>query len=687
MTEKPAPPTLLLCNCQGTMEIDGARLARALGREAALPVHRELCRSQTTAYEAALRADGDVVVACRQEAPLFREIAGEVATGTDADGRLDFVDIRDRAGWCARKPDALPKMAALIAEARHVAKPTGLTTLRSEGICLVYGAGQPALDAAQRLSGRLSVSLILTDATDTLPPAVADIAVARGRIRRLSGHLGAFEVEVDDYAPALPSSRAAFEFAMARNGAKSTCNLVVDLSGGRPLINDHRRDGYLRADPNDRAAVAELLFTASDLVGEFEKPIYVAYDAAICAHARSGKIGCSKCLDVCPTGAITPAGDHVAIATAICGGCGNCSAVCPTGAVSYALPPRADVVARVEIVLETYLRAGGTRPILLVHDEGHGAPLISAIARAGRGLPANVIPLALNSSLLLGHDLMLAMLASGAGQIVVLAPPEHPEELAALESQAALAMAFLDGLGYAGPRIRVVVEHDPDSVETTLHELPALPQIERRPIPGLGTKRDLARTALSRLHEQAPTPQSYIDLPKGAPYGRMVVATDGCTLCLSCVGACPTGAITDHPERPELAFTQAACVQCGLCVATCPERVVTLAPGYDFTTAALSPAVIKTEEPFACVRCAKPFGAKSSIERVVARLEGHSMFRNPEQIRLIQMCEDCRVVTLAERGDDPFRGGERPRMRTTDDDLKAAEQAKKTGRKPEDFLS
>ena len=33
---------------------------------------------------------------------------------------------------------------------------------------------------------------------------------------------------------------------------------------------------------------------------------------------------------------------------------------------------------------------------MLVHDDAHGAPLIDALARFGDGLPANVLPLAVN---------------------------------------------------------------------------------------------------------------------------------------------------------------------------------------------------------------------------------------------------------------------------------------------------
>src|SRR5690606_17882687 len=101
----------------------------------------------------------------------------------------------------------------------------------------------------------------------------------------------------------------------------------LDLSGGKPLFSDRRRDGYVHADPANPAAVAKAMFKVSDLVGEFEKPRYVEFDATICAHARSQKVCCTNCLDSCPTGAISPAGDHVAVDPGICGGCGTCSAV------------------------------------------------------------------------------------------------------------------------------------------------------------------------------------------------------------------------------------------------------------------------------------------------------------------------------------------------------------------------
>ncbi|MEW5961934.1 MAG: 4Fe-4S dicluster domain-containing protein [Pseudomonadota bacterium] len=677
--------TLLVCNCQRTMHVDGDAIGRALGRPEALAVHSELCRGGLAAFERALEGGRRVHVACRQEAPLFREVAAERGHG---DVRLAFTGIREEAGWCEDMGGATPKMAALLAAGRHVAVPAPLTTLTSDGVCLVYGKGQIALDVARALESRLSVSVLLTDVEDALPPRVVAAPIARGRIRSAKGALGNFDIVVDGYAPMLPSSRRKLDFAMPRDGASSRCDVILDVSGGTALFpGGDRRDGYLRADPGDPAAVAKAMLAASDLVGEFEKPIYVDYNASICAHARSQKVGCRSCLDHCPLGAITPDGDHVKIDPAICGGCGNCAAVCPTGAASYAFPARADVITRAGLLVRTYLAAGGTRPVLLLHDERHGGELVGAMARFGRGLPANVLPLGLYSVLQTAHELLVAMLVLGAEHVVVLVSPERRDEMQALTSQIALGEAILAGLGYEGGRLHVLVEHDPDAVEAALYGLERKSAIEPQALAPLGGKRDIARVVMSKLHARAPAPKDVIALPKGAPYGRIVIDTKGCTLCLSCVGACPAGALGDSPERPEVRFTEAACVQCGVCAATCPEKVITLEPRYDFTNAPLTAEVLHGEEPFHCVRCGTPFGARSSVERIVERLKGHTMFQNAEQLRLIQMCDNCRVVTLAESADDPFRGGERPRVRTTEDYHLAEEQARKTGKKVDDFLS
>jgi ferredoxin len=155
-----------------------------------------------------------------------------------------------------------------------------------------------------------------------------------------------------------------------------------------------------------------------------------------------------------------------------------------------------------------------------------------------------------------------------------------------------------------------------------------------------------------------------------------VVDVAGCTLCLACVGACPTGALVDNPERPELRFIEDACVQCGLCKATCPEKVISLKPQLDFRAATATARVLKEEEPFCCIRCGKPFGVKSTIERVTAKLEGkHWMFKGQAQrLDVLKMCEDCRVIVVTEENLDPYGAPARPAPKTTEDYLRERER-------------
>ena len=66
-------------------------------------------------------------------------------------------------------------------------------------------------------------------------------------------------------------------------------------------------------------------------------------------------------------------------------------------------------------------------PVVLLHDQGHGAPLIDALARFGAGLPANVLPVAVNEITQLGVEAWTAPFAWGASAVRALGParPKH----------------------------------------------------------------------------------------------------------------------------------------------------------------------------------------------------------------------------------------------------------------------
>lgn len=637
--------TILLCDCLGSQPVDPARLAAATGRTCSR-AHTFLCGDEIGEAEAALRG-GPVTIACAQEAARFEALAE--AVGAEAP---PCIDIRDRAGWLDAG-DPTPKQAALLAEAALPVPPARTLDVESGGTCLVIGAGEVAFDAAAALSETLAVTALATDAAP--PPETRAFDVIHGTIRSAAGSLGRFDLRLDGLAQVHPGGRGTLTMTAPRDGASSACDVIVDLSGKTPLFPAHeKREGYLRADPGRPATVAQVVRQASHLVGTFEQPLHVRLEPAICAHSRAGQTACTNCLDACPTGAIAPAGDHVAVDPLICAGCGACSALCPSGAIGYDAPPVETVFRRLATLAQTFRAAGGTAPRLLVHDADHGREMIALLARYGSGLPVDVIPFEMPAIAAFGHAEALGALAAGCADVSVLPAPKT--DRVTLDRETALARAI------AGTHaVRVIDVADPDALVPALGTAPA-PLTD--PALPMGTRRQIARTAAKALHDGAPI----LPLPDSAPYGAVLVNTDACTLCLSCVSLCPSGALGDNPDRPQLLFQEDACLQCGLCANICPEDAIALQPQLDLSDAALSQRVLHEEEPYACVECGALFGVKSTVEKIVEKLGGkHSMFGSPDAARMIRMCDKCRVNAAYHSEGNPFVAAPRPRPRTTDD--------------------
>ncbi len=638
--------TLVLCDCLASQEVDAKGIEKSTGLKCSR-VYNFLCGDQL-ADAAGLLAQGDVIIACQQERQTFEDLAEEVEAPQPG-----FVDLRDRAGWGDDGASALPKMAALVAEAALPAQPIKSLDIVSEGTCLIVGASDAVLPAAAQLCGTLAVTALLTDAGE--PPQDRRFDVVHGRLSRVSGSLGQFEVEIDGFRALIPAGRGAPQMTAPQDGAISECDILIDLTGGQPFVSaPQKRDGYLRADPKGATVVAATLMEAAQMVGTFEKPLYVALEPSLCAHSRAEKPACSRCLDLCPTGAITPDGEHVAIDPLICAGCGACSAVCPSGAITYDAPAVDTTFRRLWTLANTYRAAGGKAPRLLVHDDDHGAQMIQLAARYGRGLPADVIPFETTALAGFGHAEMLAAMAAGFSTVELLLSPTTEKD--APLAELALAQA-LSGKASAA----LIEPADPDALCAHLFDdaAPAKAKAKDMPDPSmpLGTRRQVARVAAQALNPGA----DHIDLPDGAPYGAVLVDTGACSLCLSCVSLCPAGALGDNPDRPQLRFQEDACLQCGLCANICPEDAITYQPRMNLADSALSQVVLHEEEPFACIECGSLFGVKSTVDKVVEKLAGkHSMFATTQASRMIQMCDNCRINAQMHLEGNPFSMGSGP---------------------------
>ena len=644
-----------------------------------------------------------MVVACTQEKLLFAEVAGQTERVTSV---IKFVNIRETGGWSRDAATAMPKIAALLAAA-HLpdAEPVSTVTYKSAGRLLIVGALDQAEQVAALVADALDVTIFATGVSKTpptgFPAQERQYPVIGGSGLSLKGWLGAFEatwkksnpIDLDlctrcnacvavcpegaiDLSYQIDNSKCtshrdcvavckvagAIDFSREPLSISEAFDLVLDL-GKVPLIKLHAPpQGYFAFDASSgllSPGLLPMVVKLRDMVGEFEKPKFFNYKPTICAHSRNETVGCNACVDICSAGAVKSdkSRQQIVVNPNLCVGCGACTTVCPTGALTYAYPRASEQGVRLKTLLSTYAKAGGANATILFHSQTSGQQSIEALGRAARlqkairGVPANVIPLALWHTASIGLDLWLSAIVFGAARVAVLVTDEEaPAYLEGLTAQMLVAQTLMNGLGYNGVHFQLLRATSVAGLDADLQSLAqARPDVPATParFAVAQEKRSTLDMALDHLMTQAQiTLPEAIELPSpGSPFGSLAVNPDTCTLCLSCVSACPASALQDNPEKPQLKFIEKNCVQCGLCATTCPENAITLQARFLLTPQRRQARVLNESQPYQCIRCSKPFGTLKAIESMVGKLAGHAMFKGAAADRL-KMCGDCRVIDI-----------------------------------------
>jgi len=498
--------------------------------------------------------------------------------------------------------------------------PTTLVRYLSRGRVAVIG-GMEAAEFAPRLTERLQPLVILTEGAEE--PSVPQVPLG-GRSLVLEGHLGDFTLRLGE--PGTPGHE------------RIRVDLVLDLQPEPLLEMPLPPTGYLAA-TLDEASLAWAQRQLEALVGTFEKPLYLDYQADLCAHARAGQVVCTRCIDACPAEAIRPGDESVVVDPDRCQGGGICATACPSGALRYRWPESGDALEQVKALLEGYRQAGGEDPVLVLHTEEMGDPV--------RELPPNHLPYEVEELASRGLEFWFGALAYGAGQVWLWSSQPLPGRVEkALERELTTARAILEALGF-----------DPEVV--TRRGGPArMPPISPAIHAPLGDKRQLFYLDLDHLHDQAERPRPMAVLEAGAPFGSASVDGERCTLCKACVGACPGNALQDVADEPAIRFLEANCLQCGTCTRLCPEDAISISPRLLLDPEQRNRVrTLHREEPFLCVSCSKPFATHSVVLRMQKALRGHWMFSDEAARRRLQMCDHCRVVDIARDPEAMARAG------------------------------
>ncbi|MGU9958126.1 MAG: 4Fe-4S binding protein [Arenicellales bacterium WSBS_2016_MAG_OTU3] len=505
--------------------------------------------------------------------------------------------------------------------------PTSLVSYQAGASVLIIGESKACAVAASRLP-------------QDVPPTILETAGAPSgaanafhlRLQRITGYLGAFDVQVQ-------TAGETTNLANLAGRSSGLFDQVLDLQDTKSITAQTPPPGYHAVSGERALSIA--LETIPELRGEFDKPRYFDYDASICAHARSGQQGCTRCLDACPADAITSLAEQIEVNAHLCQGGGTCTAVCPTGAIRYTHPSADDFLTAMRQLFRKYTDTGGTQAELLVFDSEHGIEQMRALAQE---LPGHVLPAQVEEIGSMGLEALVCAFAYGANRITLVSTATIADSVSqSLTGQIELCDALLVSMGYTTLQTRIV-------------DAATLPQTDFSPLAdalipatfaAIGGKRDILRMAINELHTQSPAKPESAEMPAGSIFGQLHINPDACTLCMACVSVCPVSALATGAELPQLKFVEANCVQCGICANACPERAIELQPRYLFNNnELLTSRVLNQEQPFCCIVCAKPFATQSMMQRMEEKLSGHWMYQKNGSLNRLKMCEDCRVKDM-----------------------------------------
>ncbi|HMK64400.1 MAG TPA: 4Fe-4S binding protein, partial [Thermodesulfobacteriota bacterium] len=306
-------------------------------------------------------------------------------------------------------------------------------------------------------------------------------------------------------------------------------DLVLDLQSLHSYVGSYLPLGYyFTGDDTDEQAraMAEL----PEMRGRFLRPRFTSLLKERCFHGRLRKHDCSRCLAVCPFGAIQAIKGQVSIDPFLCQGCGACTLICPPEAIILHEPTRDESIRNLQEGIKTGLNHHSPPGTLVIRNSSlekiFSHPLLPSAPTPARE------NLEFESDPLIGLDRILAALAFGAREVLIpWVSQGSPHIRRILEFQVEMARAVLRGLGWDMERVRLIhLKSDevlsPERLLKSDRQTPptAVPlssvSVPFRPTPN-ADQRSLTRQSAQYLFDSSAAQDPVLSLPEGSPFGTV----------------------------------------------------------------------------------------------------------------------------------------------------------------------
>ncbi|WP_299190071.1 4Fe-4S binding protein [uncultured Campylobacter sp.] len=372
-----------------------------------------------------------------------------------------------------------------------------------------------------------------------------------------------------------------------------------------------------------------------------KSPVYryrnsTIFDPAICQYQGRRNDLCAKCVEVCPTVAILKNDEkrELVFSHIDCIGCGECVSVCPSGALKFAPLPQS-------VFYEISKLYKGKIPLLIAEGEISSALKIE--------LPCGVLPFGIFGSKQIDEvNLLSAMQESGSSVIVYGADAgEGTRE----------AVELINGIS------RAIYGKDAVFLARNLAELQEALGFAQSAQPwGLSiNEQGLSKKEIFSKRVSAMVGEGSFGTVKSGErlrFGEVSINESSCTLCLSCVGACNTGALYADNSDNSIKFNASLCTTCNYCVLSCAEKDtmalnisgVRLAPEF-FTY-----RVLAKDELFKCIECGKEFATTKAVMKIADMMGAH-FSSEPEKMKTLFCCGDCKAKIMIKKQIEDARKG------------------------------